>query len=47
MTVTLNNGVEMPMPGPGAYAPRHNQEVRQAVEWALEAGYYLRAGVVL
>jgi methylglyoxal/glyoxal reductase len=39
MTVTLNNGVQMPMLGLGVYAPRHNQEVRQAVEWALEAGY--------
>lgn len=37
-TVTLNNGVEMPLLGLGVYAPRHNSEVQQAVEWALEAG---------
>lgn len=37
-TVTLNNGVEMPLLGLGVYAPRHNTEVQQAVEWALEAG---------
>lgn len=37
-TVTLNNGVEMPLLGLGVYAPRHNNEVQQAVEWALEAG---------
>ncbi|GAA4446512.1 glyoxal/methylglyoxal reductase [Nibrella saemangeumensis] len=37
-TTTLNNGVEMPMLGLGVYAPGHNQEVQQAVEWALEAG---------
>lgn len=37
-TVTLNNGVEMPVLGLGVYAPRHNNEVQQAVEWALEAG---------
>ena len=36
--ITLNNGVEMPLLGLGVYAPRHNNEVRQAVEWALEAG---------
>ncbi|MBC8152402.1 MAG: aldo/keto reductase, partial [Bacteroidetes bacterium] len=28
----------MPRLGLGVYAPRHNNEVRQAVEWALEAG---------
>ncbi len=37
-TITLNNGVEMPLLGLGVYAPRHNNEVQQAVEWALEAG---------
>ena len=36
--VTLNNGVDMPQLGLGVYAPRHNTEVQQAVEWALEAG---------
>lgn len=37
-TVTLNNGIKMPLLGLGVYAPRHNSEVQQAVEWALEAG---------
>ena len=37
-TVTLNNGVEMPLLGLGVYAPRHNSEVQQAVEAALEGG---------
>ncbi|QJW88143.1 aldo/keto reductase [Spirosoma taeanense] len=37
-SVTLNNGVEMPCLGLGVYAPNHNSEVQQAVEWALEAG---------
>lgn len=37
-SLTLNNGIEMPLLGLGVYAPRHNNEVRQAVEWALEAG---------
>lgn len=37
-TVTLNNGVEMPLLGLGVYAPQHNNEIQQAVEWALEAG---------
>jgi methylglyoxal/glyoxal reductase len=36
--VTLNNGVQMPLLGLGVYAPSHNQEISQAVEWALEAG---------
>ena len=36
--VTLNNGMVMPQLGLGVYAPRHNNEVQQAVEWALEAG---------
>lgn len=36
--VTLNNGVEMPRLGLGVYAPDHNSDVQQAVEWALEAG---------
>jgi methylglyoxal/glyoxal reductase len=38
MTTTLNNGVAMPMLGLGVYAPRHNDEVQQAVETALEVG---------
>ncbi|XWW45617.1 aldo/keto reductase [Fibrella sp. USSR17] len=37
-TVTLNNGVVMPMLGLGVYAPNHNNEVQQAVETALELG---------
>ena len=37
-TKTLNNGVEMPILGLGVYAPSHNNEVQQAVEWAFEAG---------
>lgn len=37
-TVTLNNGVEMPLLGLGVYAPRQNNEVQQAVEDALEVG---------
>ena len=37
-TRSLNNGIEMPMLGLGVYAPSHNTEVQQAVEWALEAG---------
>lgn len=36
--VTLNNGVNMPLLGLGVYAPNHNNDVQQAVEWALEAG---------
>lgn len=36
--VILNNGVQMPLLGLGVYAPNHNSEVQQAVEWALEAG---------
>ncbi|MBO0947052.1 aldo/keto reductase [Fibrella forsythiae] len=37
-TVTLNNGVEMPLLGLGVYAPQHNNEVQQAVEDALALG---------
>ena len=37
-TVTLNNGVVMPLLGLGVYAPKHNNEVQQAVESALELG---------
>ena len=37
-TVTLNNGVEMPLLGLGVYAPQHNNEVQQAVEDALSVG---------
>ncbi len=37
-TVTLNNGLEMPLLGLGVYAPQHNNEVQQSVEDALELG---------
>ncbi|MFD2935955.1 aldo/keto reductase [Spirosoma flavum] len=37
-STTLNNGVEMPLLGIGVYAPRQIDEVRPAIEWALEAG---------
>ncbi len=37
-TVTLNNGLEMPLLGLGVYAPQHNNEVQQSVEDALEWG---------
>ncbi len=40
-TVTLNNGVEMPMFGLGVYQIPDGKPVRQAVQWALEAGYRL------
>ena len=38
-TVTLNNGVEMPVVGVGTYQADEGGEVEQAVEWALELGY--------
>lgn len=37
-TIPLNNGVEMPLLGLGVYAPDQNNDVQQAVEWALELG---------
>ncbi len=37
--VKLNNGVEMPILGLGIYAPGEKNEVRQAVDWAIETGY--------
>ena len=39
--VKLNNGVEMPILGLGIYAPGEKNEVRQAVNWAIETGYRL------
>jgi diketogulonate reductase-like aldo/keto reductase len=39
-TVTLNNGIEMPLLGLGVY-DMHHKEAEQAVEWALETGYRL------
>ncbi len=38
-TITLNNGVEMPRLGLGTWQIRDGKPVRQAIEWALEAGY--------
>jgi diketogulonate reductase-like aldo/keto reductase len=37
--VTLNNGVEMPVLGLGVWQAETGKECRQAVLWALEAGY--------
>lgn len=39
--VKLNNGIEMPILGLGIYAPGEKDEVRQAVDWAIETGYRL------
>ncbi|WP_266368627.1 aldo/keto reductase [Tellurirhabdus rosea] len=36
--ITLNNGIDIPLLGLGVYAPEQKNEVRRAVEWALEAG---------
>lgn len=38
-TVTLNNGVEMPVLGLGTFQSNRGEETRRAVLWALEAGY--------
>ena len=38
-TVTLNNGVKMPVMGLGVWRSGSGQETRNAVRWALEAGY--------
>jgi diketogulonate reductase-like aldo/keto reductase len=38
-TVELNNGVEMPRLGLGVYRAKSGGEARNAVAWALEAGY--------
>ncbi len=38
-TVTLNNGVEMPVLGLGTFQSSQGDETRNAVLWALEAGY--------
>lgn len=38
-TTTLNNGVEMPIVGLGTYLSNDGEEVINAVQWALEAGY--------
>jgi methylglyoxal/glyoxal reductase len=40
-SVTLNNGLEMPLLGLGIYAPGEKNEVRKAVALALETGYRL------
>lgn len=41
MTRRLNNGVEMPALGLGAWQSRDGDEIADAVRWALEAGYRL------
>jgi len=38
-TLTLNNGVEIPRFGLGVWQAKPGREVRDAVRWALEAGY--------
>jgi diketogulonate reductase-like aldo/keto reductase len=38
-TVTLTNGVKMPMLGLGTWKSQEGQEVQQAIRWALEIGY--------
>ena len=38
-TTTLNNGVTMPWVGLGVFNIEEGHEVRNAVTWALEAGY--------
>lgn len=38
-TVTLNNGVEMPLFGLGVWRSGQGAETENAVKWALEAGY--------
>ncbi len=40
-TVTLNNGVKMPLFGLGVFQSSDGNEVINAVQWALEAGYRL------
>ncbi|MDF7820083.1 aldo/keto reductase [Runella sp. MFBS21] len=39
--VTLNNGIQMPQLGLGIYDPQPDNDIRQAVLWALEVGYRL------
>ncbi|MCE2613664.1 aldo/keto reductase [Flavobacteriaceae bacterium D16] len=38
-TFKLHNGVEMPYLGLGVYLSKDGQEVKNAVKWALDAGY--------
>jgi diketogulonate reductase-like aldo/keto reductase len=38
-TITLNNGISMPMFGLGTFQSPSGKETRSAVRWALEAGY--------
>ncbi len=38
-TVTLNNGLRMPIIGLGTFQSNSGDETRNAVRWALEAGY--------
>lgn len=39
--VTLNNGITMPVLGLGVWKAQDGDEVKQAVSWAIEAGYTL------
>ncbi len=41
MTTTLNDGTTMPMHGLGVFQTEAGDEVRNAVTWALDAGYRL------
>ncbi|MDL2237791.1 aldo/keto reductase [Christensenellaceae bacterium OttesenSCG-928-K19] len=40
-TVTLNNGVQMPIFGLGMYTPNADDDTYMAVRWAIDAGYRL------
>lgn len=40
-TVTLSNGIKMPVIGLGTYLSNNDEEVVNAVKWALSAGYRL------
>lgn len=37
--IALNNGHKMPMLGLGVYKAKEGQEVKSAIQWALETGY--------
>src|SRR5665213_3934814 len=38
-SITLNNGIEMPILGLGVWQMKNGNETEQAVAWALDAGY--------
>ena len=38
-SVTLNNGIKMPLLGLGVWQTKEGEEVENAVRWAIEAGY--------